>query len=150
MTADGVKAQVVKQTGDFWGQPFWFMTLFCGFLVLAPSMATSADGIVRRWVDVFWTASPQLRRLDPKNIRYVYFIVLAAYAVFGMIMLQFDPATLLVIATTIFNFALGFSCWHSLAVNLILLPKELRPNWFLRIALAAAADGEARSGESRE
>ena len=29
----------------------------CGFLVLAPTMATAADGIVRRWVDVFWTAS---------------------------------------------------------------------------------------------
>ena len=28
------------------------MTLFCGFLVLAPSAATTADGVLRRWVDV--------------------------------------------------------------------------------------------------
>ncbi|MEZ6072106.1 MAG: Nramp family divalent metal transporter [Pirellulales bacterium] len=26
---------------------FWFMTLFCGFLVLGPSMASTADGLVR-------------------------------------------------------------------------------------------------------
>ena len=40
-------------------------------------------------------------------------------------------------ATTIYNFALGFSCWHVLAVNTILLPKEIRPGWGIRIALVA-------------
>ena len=103
---------------------------------MAPSMATSADGIIRRWVDVFWTSSKTLRKMDPKNIRYLYFGVLTVYAVFGMIMLSREqPEDLLVIATTIFNFALGFSCWHTLAVNVFLLPKELRPNWFVRIGL---------------
>lgn len=123
---------------SFVPRAFWFTTIFCGFLVLAPSMATSADGIIRRWVDVFWTSSKTLRAVDPKNIRFVYFGVLAVYAVFGMTMLSLEePQTLLVIATTIFNFALGFSCWHTLAVNTILLPKELRPGWFMRTGLFA-------------
>ena len=131
--------KVFEQTSVFWGPIFWFMTLFCGFLVLAPSMATSADGIVRRWVDVFWTASPHLRRINPKNIRYVYFCVLALYAIFGMTMLSLNqPEELLVIATTVFNFALGISCSHALTINLILLPKQLRPNWFIRISLFLA------------
>jgi hypothetical protein len=135
MTADGVEAAV----GLNWGPLFGFMTLFCGFLVLAPSMATSADGIIRRWVDVFWTSSKTLRKVDPKNIRYVYFGVLTIYAIFGMIMLSLQaPETLLVIATTIFNFALGFSCWHTLWLNLSLLPPKLRPNWFIRIAMFLA------------
>lgn len=120
----------------FLPRAFWFTTIFCGFLVLAPSMATSADGIIRRWVDVFWTSSKTLRSVDPKNIRFVYFGVLAIYAVFGVTMLSLEsPQTLLVIATTIFNFALGFSCWHTLAVNTYLLPPELRPGWFMRIGL---------------
>ncbi len=34
------------------------------------------------------------------------------------------------------NFALGFSCWHTLAINLTLLPSALRPGWFVRIAMA--------------
>ena len=132
MTADGVRDTVGGGLAPFFG----FMTLFCGFLVLAPSMATSADGIIRRWVDVFWTTSKTLHRVDPKNIRYVYFGVLAVYAIFGMTMLSMQaPETLLIIATTIFNFALGFSCWHTLWLNLRLLPPELRPNWFVRISL---------------
>ncbi|MCH7686526.1 MAG: Nramp family divalent metal transporter [Planctomycetes bacterium] len=132
MTADGVQEAVGATLGGL----FWGMTIFCGFLVLAPSMATSADGIIRRWVDVFWTSSKTLRKVDPKNIRYLYFGVLTIYAIFGMYMLsQEQPEDLLTIATTIFNFALGFSCWHTLAINVLLLPKELRPNWFVRIGL---------------
>jgi hypothetical protein len=38
-------------------------------------------------------------------------------------------------ATNIYNYALGFSCFHVLAVNLVLLPRELRPNWLIRIGL---------------
>jgi len=118
---------------------FWFLTVFCGFLVLAPSMSTSADGIVRRWVDVFWTSSGKLRTLDPKAIRYVYFGVLAVYAMFGMTMLSLaKPDKLLTIATTIYNFALGFSCWHTLAVNSFLLPPKLRPHVLIRLGLFLA------------
>jgi hypothetical protein len=135
MTADGVAAAAGPTLGPF----FWFMTLFCGFLVLGPSAATTADGFLRRWVDVFWTASLRLRRLDPHLIRYVYFAVLCGYTAFGLIALSFaEPRKLILWATTIYNYALGFSCWHTLAVNLLLLPRELRPGWPTRIAMVAA------------
>lgn len=139
MTAGAVQERVAAFSGTTVGYWFWFMTLFCGFLVLAPSMATTADGVIRRWVDVFWTASPQLRRMDPHRIRYVYFTVLTLYAIFGMVMLSLEePESLLVIATTIFNFALGFSCWHTLWLNVLLLPPALRPGWFARTSLFSA------------
>ncbi len=135
MTADGLKERV----GPSWGGWFWFMTLFCGFLVLAPSMATSSDGIIRRWVDVFWTTSKTLHRIDPKNIRYVYFSVLAVYSVFGAVMLSMnEPESLLLVATTIYNFALGFSCWHTVWLNNTLLPRELRPRLFANVTLTLA------------
>ena len=135
MTAGAVGDRVGGMLGSF----CWFMTLFCGFLVLAPTMATAIDGVIRRWVDVFWTSLPFLRRIEPKNIRYVYFSVLIVYSCFGLAMLSLEkPTTLLTIATTIFNFALGFSCWHALVVNTILLPRELRPNWFIRVGLLLA------------
>ena len=156
MTADAVRARVESKPGDqesgnqpldnldpqnnpdgtSLGYAFWFMTLFCGFLVLAPSMSSSADGFLRRWVDTFWTASKQLRRLDPSAIRYVYFAVLAVYIILGVTLLSVQkPVTLLLIATTIFNYALGFSCWHVLCVNVLLLPREVRPKWIARIGL---------------
>jgi hypothetical protein len=115
------------------------MTLFCGFLVLAPSASSTADGFLRRWVDVFWTGSARLRQLDPHKIRHVYFAVLCAYVAFGLVTLTLaPPRQLIVVATTIYNFALGVSCWHSLAVVQTLLPPELRPGRFLRIAMIAA------------
>ncbi len=132
MTADGLREAV----GPTLGQYFWMMTLFCGFLVLAPSAATTADGYLRRWVDVCWTAVPRLRRVPEHKIRHLYFAALCTYACFGVLALTlWNPVELLKWAGNIYNFALGFSCFHVLAVNLILLPREIRPNWFIRIGL---------------
>jgi hypothetical protein len=135
MTAEGV----ARAVGPTWGPLFWYLTISCGVLVLAPSAVTTADGVLRRWVDVFWTASPRLRRLEPHRIRLVYFGTLVAYAMFGLVALWWGrPGKLLLWATTIYNFALGFSCWHVLATNLTLLPREIRPNYFIRIGLTLA------------
>jgi Mn2+/Fe2+ NRAMP family transporter len=132
MTADGLRAAV----GPTWGPFFWWMTLFCGFLVLAPSAASTADGVLRRWVDVCWTALPGARRMEEHRIRILYFAALCFYGAFGLISLSLtNPVQLLRWASNIYNAALGFSCFHVLAVNLTLLPRELRPNWFIRIGL---------------
>ncbi|MGB7156473.1 MAG: Nramp family divalent metal transporter [Tepidisphaeraceae bacterium] len=132
MTADALREAV----GPTFGQYFWLMTLFCGFLVLAPSAVTTADGVLRRWVDVCWTAVPAVRKLQEHRIRIVYFVALCGYAAFGIVALaKWNPVTLLKWAGNIYNFALGFSCFHVLAVNTILLPREIRPNWFIRIGL---------------
>ena len=138
MTAEGVGETVGQSWGLSMGNVFWFLTLLCGFVVLAPSMASSIDGICRRWVDAFWTASKRLRQLDPKQIRTVYFRVLTGYACFGLIMLALPAGDLIKYATMIFNVALGFSCWHTVVINTTLLPRELRPNWFVRIGLSLA------------
>ncbi len=133
VTADGVYESV----GPVWGPVFWVLVLLCGFLVLGPSVTPATDTFLRRWVDVFWIASRRAHSLDPSAIRYVYFVVLAVYAGFGVTMLCLEkPQTLLFIATLLMNFALGASCLHTLYVNLTLLPRELRPGWINRIGLA--------------
>ena len=121
------------------GNAFWFMTVFCGFLVLAPSMSTSADGVIRRWVDVFWTTSARLRAMPPGAIKQVYFKVLMCYAGMGLVaLLTVKPATLLLIAAAIYNYALGISCLHTLYVNRTLLPRQLQPRTSMQIALLLA------------
>jgi hypothetical protein len=134
MTAQAVGRSI----GGAWlGPACRFMTLFCGFLVLAPTMASTIDGFVRRWVDVFWTASKRLHSLDPSKIRHLYFGVLIGYAVLGltMILKVSDPNTLVKIAGGIYNFALAFSCLHVVVINSVLLPKPLRPSWIVRTLL---------------
>jgi hypothetical protein len=136
MTADGVRAAVSGSWGASAGSVMWYGTLLCGFLVLGPTMATSADGAVRRWVDVIWTSSRALRKWDPKHIRVVYFGVLLGYMTLGLFFLSIGkPLGLLTTAATIMNFALGFSSFHTLVINLTLLPRELRPGWFARAGL---------------
>ena len=125
MTAGGVQEAV----GGSLGTACFYMTLLCGFLVLGTSMVATADGVLRRWVDVFWTALPRLREVDPKEIGRVYFRVLCVYALIGFVLLLLaEPTMLLKMSTTIYNFALGFSCWHAVAINSTLLPEALKPS----------------------
>lgn len=136
MTANSVGEHVGAAWGPAIGNLFTLLTLFCGFLVLAPTVSSTADGVIRRWLDVFWTSNARLRKVDPRHIGKLYFGVLCSYAVFSILMLLFvEGGLLLRIASNIFNYALGFSCWHALAVNMILLPRELRPGWFMRAGL---------------
>jgi len=124
-------------SGEAVAETFRMATLFCGFLVLMTSMVSTMDGFVRRWVDVFWTASAKLRSLDASYIKYVYFSVLVCYTIFGVtvIWLTDKPGRVFEIATMGYNFALAFSCWHTMAVNSILLPGKLRPHWLIRTGL---------------
>ena len=124
-------------SGPTAGRFFWGCTLFCGFLVLATSMASTIDGFIRRWLDVFWTALPVLRKLDVAHIGKVYFCLLIGYLIIGLAIIwsPVSPQRVFELATTGYNFAFAFSAWHTLAVNTMLLPKELRPNWFIRIGL---------------
>jgi len=134
-TADGVANSI----GGPFANVFWFLTLFCGFLVLFTAMVATADGVLRRWIDVLWTASKRLQAMDPEAIGGLYFRVLCGYAVVGVLMLCFVPGNqLLVLSGVIYNYALGFSCFHSLYVNSVLLPKEIRPKWFSRTGLVLA------------
>ena len=138
MTAEGVQNAVENESGAGLGSFCWFMTIFCGFLVLAPTMSASADGIIRRWVDAFWTASAKLRAMDPKHIKVVYLRVLVAYSIFGIFMLSLPPGDLIKYATMFFNIALGISCWHTVAINTTLLPRPLRPHLLIRVGLIFA------------
>jgi hypothetical protein len=140
MTADGVSDAVANLWGSEWlGGLFWYLTLFCGLIILWPSAATTADGVLRRWVDVFWTGSRWARKWSTDRIAWLYFGVLITYSIVGLIALSFKrPQILIEISTTIYNYALGISCFHVLAINLILLPKQIRPNWFMRSGLVLA------------
>ncbi|HEY4259284.1 MAG TPA: hypothetical protein VGM98_03950, partial [Schlesneria sp.] len=98
-------------------------------LVLATSMASTADGVLRRWVDVCWTALPFLRNWDTKHIGKLYFAVLCIYAVLGLIMLTLVKGdVLLIFSGMMYNYALGFSSLHVVVINTVLLPPELRPS----------------------
>jgi hypothetical protein len=148
-------------SGAGWGRFFWVATLFCGFLVLVTSQTTTMDGFCRRWVDVTWTAAPPLfdrialwwiksrwvdvpwesvpniRKQQTGYVKYIYFTTLVTLTTLGLIIIWATekPGFVFKMATTGYNFALAFSAWHTIAVNTVLLPKELRPGWVSRAGL---------------
>ena len=152
MTAEGVQKAVAEPKQDTIaakiglanliasptaGWVFFKLILLCGFIVLITSGISTADGFVRRWVDLIWVAVPKVRMMENSAVRYVYFGVLMFYFVVGftMLLLPQAPGIVTKIATTGYNFAFAISSWHTLVVNTTLLPRELRPNWLSRVSL---------------
>jgi hypothetical protein len=127
-------------SGPLWGRFFWGATLFCGFLVLITSQTTTIDGFVRRWVDVMWTSVPWFRTFETDKVKYVYFTLLIIYTACGIVIIWVTetPGFIFKLATTGYNFAFAFSAWHTLAINTLLMPKQLRPGWGQRIGLVLA------------
>ncbi len=153
MTANGVGEAVGNAYGSSYGPLLVKLTLFCGLLVLWPSLVSTIDGFLRRWVDVLWTAFPAFAKWEPKDIGRLYFSVLLGYMALGIGALTYgEPKQLIEIVGVFYNAALGVSCFHTLATNTYLMPKELQPGWltklglivtgifFSAIAVAAAAD----------
>ena len=68
--------------------------------------------------------------LSRGEVRFVYYGILAFYAVLGMVILWFLSAIAIAeIGVVLGNLALGFSTLQALHVNRRLLPRELRPGW---------------------
>ena len=111
--------------------------MLCAILIFVPNTVADADGTVRRWVDLAWTATPRLQSWDPRRIRQLYFWTLVGYVALGVLILLFlpRPKGLTEIYGCIANFAIGFSAFHVLCVNTRLLPPPLRPGAFNRTAL---------------
>jgi hypothetical protein len=129
MSAEGIAARYPA-----YSSLFWFLTLFCGFLVLAPGQVSTGDQIARRWTDMLWNASARVRQLG--EVRYIYYGILAAYAVSGLVILiQFPAVQIAKMAAVLQNIALGSVSLMSIYVNRALLPKEVQPGWFHQLGV---------------
>jgi hypothetical protein len=129
MTAEGMAASH--------GQIFWYTTLLCGFIVLAPPIVSDIDGISRRWTDVIWTGSRHFQHLEGHKVKYIYYAILAIYGLWGLIALRLtpNPLVLAIVTATLRNIGLGFTALHTLYINRNLLPAELRPPLHMQLGL---------------
>jgi len=132
MTADGMAEQLPE-----YRTLLWAATLLVGFLVLAPGQIMAGDQISRRWTDIIWTTNPSVQRLGGNKVKYIYYGILSVYAVWGSIVIlaRFSPLFIATIGAALQGFSLGIAALHTLYVNRTLLPRELRPNWFMQLGL---------------
>ena len=61
---NAVAAMTADAIAQRHGPVFWFLTLLCGFLIMAPTQVSQLDQIARRWTDVLWIASRRLHKVD--------------------------------------------------------------------------------------
>lgn len=133
LTAEGISSRYPDYAG-FW----WVLTLFVSFILLAPNSVFSGDLIARLWTDILWIGDERVRQMPTSHVKRLYYAILTIYGVWGLAALTFlDPLQIAMVGAILGNVALGFSAFHTLAVNRTLLPKPLRPSLFMQLGLFA-------------
>jgi hypothetical protein len=92
--------------------------------------------MVRSITDILWTGSSRVRAWRGGDVRTVYYGVLAAVVLWGIIALRLaQPILLLQIGANVAGFVFVVSSLHLLYINTRLLPAPLRPPLWRRLAL---------------
>lgn len=133
LTAEGISSYFPSHAA-FW----WTITLCVSFLALAPNAVMTGDLIARMWTDLLWVGNRRAQRMEEHQVKYLYYGILALYAVWGCFALAvLNPLEIAKLGAVLGNISLGFSAFHTLYVNRTLLPPELRPNHFMQAGLVA-------------
>ena len=106
--------------------------------VLFKTQLDIVDGTTRAITDILWTGSARIRGWRDGDIRIVYYAVLAAITVWGVIALRLaQPIVLLQLGANMAGIVFVVSSIHVLYINTTMLPEEIRPPLWRRVALVA-------------
>ncbi len=122
-------AMTARGIADRSGEIYWYLTLLCGFIVLAPGQMSDIDGVVRRWTDVIWTGSTRARKLEGHQVRNIYYTILLGYVIWGLIALRLtpNPLVLAIFTGTLRNIGLGLPSSPPPSLPLALCQPQLTP-----------------------
>jgi hypothetical protein len=133
-----ISAALASAIGDRSGPLFAGAIAFLGAWILFKTQLDNVDGMVRALTDILWTRSSRVRRWRKGDVRGVYYTVLAVVSVWGIIAMRLaQPIMLLQIGANIAGVVFVVASLHLLYVNARLLPRELRPPVWRRVALVA-------------
>jgi hypothetical protein len=119
---------------------FWFLALLNGFWILVSTHLNNTDTLVRTVTDVLWVASPRLHQSRRMTVSRLYYGVLVVFTVFGLVAVNWGHAmTLFKVLGFVAGLMMTLSAIQILLVNLTLLPAELRPRLWRRLALVLCA-----------
>ncbi len=113
---------------------------FLGVWILFKTQLDCVEGMTRSITDILWTGSARVRTWRGGDVRAVYYTVLAAVVVWGIIALKLAaPVMLLQIGANIAGVVFIIASIHVLYLNTRILPVELRPPMWRRVALVCMA-----------
>ena len=109
---------------------------FLGVWILFKTQLDCVEGMTRSITDILWTGSARVRTWRGGDVRAVYYTVLAAVVVWGIIALKLAaPVMLLQIGANIAGVVFIIASIHLLYLNTRVLPVALRPPMWRRVAL---------------
>ncbi len=113
---------------------------FLGAWLLFKTQLDLLEGMVRVITDILWTGSRRVRAWRGGDVRAVYYVVLAAAVLWGIVALRLaQPIALLKLGGNVAAAVLIVASLHLLYVNTRLLPPHVRPPLWRRAALIATA-----------
>ena len=113
---------------------------FMGAWILLKTQLDIIEGMTRAITDILWTSNKRLRAWRGGDVRIVYYSVLAAVVLWGLVALRLaQPILLLQLSANMAGIVFIIAAIHILYVNTTLLPKELRPSLWRRACLIGMA-----------
>ena len=136
----GVAAALAQAVSAQKGAFFGLTIAVLGVWLLFKTQLDILEGMTRAITDILWTGSARIRAWRGGDVRVIYYSVLAAITIWGIIALRLtQPIILLAVSANMAGIVFVISSLHLLYVNTRLLPVELRPPLWRRLALVALA-----------
>ena len=132
----GIAAQLASNAGAQLGPLVGGIIALIGAWLLFKTQLDSLEGLVRSVTDILWSGSSRIRAWRGGDVRAIYYSVLGAVVVWGMIALRLaQPFALLQLGANMAAIVFVIASVHLLYVNTTLLPPELRPPMWRRVCL---------------
>jgi hypothetical protein len=119
---------------------FWFLALLNGFWILFSTHLGNTDIVVRTVTDIIWVGSSRARTWRGGDIRKIYYALLFGFAIWGMFAVNWaDAMSLFKVIANVAGLVLSIAAIQVLRVNTKLLPRELQPPVWRKVALVACS-----------
>ena len=134
----GIAAALAQAVATQKGAIFGGTIAILGVWLLVKTQLDILEAMTRAITDILWTGSARIRAWRGGDVRVVYYTVLAVITAWGIIALRLtQPIILLSLSANMAGIVFIISSLHLLYVNTHLLPVELRPPLWRRLALVA-------------
>jgi len=125
----GISAALASSIGTREGPLLAGTVAVLGAWLLFKTQLDLTEALVRAITDLLWSGSRRVRAWRGGDVRVVYYTVLVAAALWGIVALGFaQPIILLQIAANVAGFVFVVAPLHLLYVNTRFLPPEVRPS----------------------
>src|SRR5688572_13757267 len=136
----GIAAALAEAVATQKGAVFGTVIAVLGVWILFKTQLDILEGMTRAITDILWTGSSRIRAWRGGDVRVVYYSALAVISLWGILALRLtQPIVLLILSANMAGIVFIISSLHLLYVNTRLLPVELRPPMWRRLALVALA-----------